>query len=452
MKHRLKITIVAILAFCLLAISSCETEFFNPNNPTEDVIFDSKDGLYALSIGLKQYFTTTVLRQVIEAPGLTARELGVTNTYLNINELARGGTELPPESGGITNPWVYLLRAKGMAESILSNVGNVSLSDKTASGLVAYGKFYKAMCLGYLISMWEQTIITNSVDGDASFSDRATVLAEAIRLLTEASDAITPPNGNDISADFISKVLGPDINLLKCINAYLSRYSLMAENYNDAITYADAVLDDGSAPATSMYTYDANNVNPIWFRIEPGAPDLKPQWNFGLVGSYIPEPGDGRVGFYLGDSAGFANADAGGQALAEALGFWTTNLSPIPVYLDGEMLLNKAEAHARLNQLADAVTNLNLVREKTDHPLGVNAALPAWTGNASSQDDILEEIYKNRAIELFLTGLRFEDSRRHHPNLDPSVDNLTNERNRNFYPYPSIERENNPSTPADPTI
>jgi len=333
MKYKPKKTIVAILAFCLLAISSCETEFFNPNNPTEDVIFESKDGLYALSIGLNQYFSTTVLRQVIEAPGLTTRELGVTNTYLNINELAKGGTELPPESGGITNPWVYLLRAKGMTESILSNVGNVSLSTETATGLVAYAKFYKAMCLGYLISMWDQTIITNSVDGDASFSDRATVLAEAIRLLTEARDAI---NNNAISADFISNVLGTEINLLKSINAYLSRYSLMAGNYNDAITHADAVLNDGSAPASSMYTYDANNVNPIWFRIEPGAPDLKPQLNFGLVGPYVPEVGDGRVGFYLGDSAGFANADAGGQALAQALGFWTTSTSPIPVYLDGE--------------------------------------------------------------------------------------------------------------------
>lgn len=116
------------------------------------------------------------------------------------------------------------------------------------------------------------------------------------------------------------------------------------------------------------------------------------------------------------------------------------------------MLLNKAEAYARLNQLPDAVINLNLVREKTNDPLGVNAGLAAWTGDVNSQTDILEEIYKNRSIEMFLTGMRFEDSRRFHPNLDPAVDNLTNERNRNHYPYPSIERDNNANTPADPPI
>ncbi|MFQ5636396.1 MAG: RagB/SusD family nutrient uptake outer membrane protein [bacterium] len=449
MKHRAKQTIVAIFALFVLALTSCDTDFVNPNNPTEDVIFESKEGLFALSIGLNQYFTTTVLRQVIEAPGITTRELGVTNTFLNINELARGSTELPPESGGITNPWVTLLRAKGMAESLIAGVDAIDLAPGTRSGLLAYGNFYKAICLGYLSGMWEQAVINNSPDGDAAFSDRATVLAEAINLLTEARDAI---NANPISDDFKSSVLGDNFNMLKSVNAFLSRFSLMAGNYNDTITHADAVLNDASAPASSVYNYDANNVNPIWFRINPGASDLKPQTNFGLLGPFVPEPGDGRIAFYLGADAGTANIDAGGQPLSQALGFWTTSTSPIPVYLQGEMLLNKAEAYARLNQLPDAVSNLNLVREKTDDPLGVNAGLAAWTGDVNSQTDILEEIYKNRAIELFLNGTRFEDSRRFHPNLNPAVDNLTNERNRNFYPYPSIERDNNPNTPADPAI
>ena len=449
MEYRAKLGFVATLALFMLLVTSCESEFTNPNNPTEDVIFDSKEGLYALSIGLNQYFTTTVLRQVIEAPGITTRELGVTNTFLNINELATGGTEMPPEGGSITDPWVTLHRAKGMAESLIAGVDDVELAPGTRSGLLAFSNFYKAMCLGYLISMWEQAIITNSPDGDAAFSDRATVLAETISLLTDARDAIT---ADPISDDFKSTVLGSDINLLKSINAYLSRYSLMAGNYSDAITYADAELNDASTPVSSVFNYDANNVNPIWFRAGSAGPDLKPQTDFGLLDPYVPDSTDGRIGFYLGADVGNANADAGGQPLSELLGFFATQTSSIPVYLKGEMLLNKAEAYARLNQLPNAVINLNLVREKTDDPLDVNAGLAAWTGDESSQADILEEIYKNRSIELFLTGLRFEDSRRFHPDLDPSVDNLTNERNRNYYPYPSIERDNNPNTPVDPSI
>ncbi len=449
MKYRTHKAFIVCITLMGLMLTACETDFLNPNNPTEDVIFGSKDGLYALAIGLNQYYTTTVLRQVVEAPGITTRELGVTNTFLNINELARGGTELPPESGGITNPWVVILRAKGMAESIIAGVPNVELAPGTRSGLLAYGHLYKAMCLGHLAVMWEQGIINNSADGNAAFSDRSAVLAEAISLLRAARDVL---DGEDASDDFNANVLGPDLNLSKTINALLSRYSLMTGNYADAIAFADAVLNDPSLPDVSVFNYDANNVNPIWSRINPAATDLKPQTNFGLVGTYVPEAGDGRIGFYLGEDAGTANIDAGGQPISQGLGFWSTSTSSIPVYLHGEMLLNKAEAHARLSQLSDAVTNLNLVREKTDDPLGINASLAAWGGDGNSESAVLEEIYKNRAIELFLTGMRLEDSRRFHPNLDPAANNLTNERNRNFYPYPSIERDNNPNTPADPQI
>ena len=428
--------------------SACETEFENPNNPTEDVVLETKDGLFALATGIRQYYSITVLRQVIEAPGITTRELGVTNTFLNINELAKGGAELPAESGGITNPWVNLLRAKGMTESLITGANSVDLSPGSRSGLLAYGNLFKAMCLGNLIQMFEQAPINNSEDGTAPFSDRATVLAECISLLEEARDALT---ATPMSDEFKSTVLWADINLQKTINAFLSRYQLLVGNYSGAITAADAVLNASDA-TNSMWVYDANNQNPIWNRTVNSA-DLNPQSNFGLVGAFIPEAGDGRTDFYLGADAGNANADAGGQALSEMLGFFASSTSPIPIYLPGEMMLNKAEAYARQDELDDAVTQLNLVRQKNDDDLGVNANLPAWTGNETSKSDILDEIYKNRSIELFLTGLRFGDNKRFYPNfVVPSAANTTNQRNRNFYPYPTIERENNPNTPQDPAI
>ncbi len=428
---------------------ACETEFENPNNPTEDVVLGTKDGLFALAIGIRQYYSVTALRQVIEAPGITTRELGVTNTFLNINELARGGAELPGESGGITNPWVTLLRAKGMAESLIAGANTVELTDGTRSGLLAYGNFFKAMTLGYLIQMFEQVPIDNSADGAAPFNDRASVLAECIALLEEANTILgsVPP-----SDEFNSTVLWLDINLVKSISAFLSRYHLLAGNYAEAIAAADAVINDSSIPENSFWVYDANNQNPIWNRTVNSA-DLNPQTNFGLTGALIPEAGDGRVNFYLGADAGTANADAGGQPLSEMLGFFGDGTSPIPIYVYGEMLLIKAEAYARQNQLSDAVTQLNLVRQKNNDPIGVNANLGAWTGDVNNQVDILEEIYRNRSIEMFLTGMRLEDSRRIHPNFQvPLEANTTNERNRNFYPYPTIERENNPNTPADPDI
>jgi hypothetical protein len=448
MKNIKIFTIIGALVISSGLFTACDTEFENPNNPTEDVVLGTKEGLFALATGIRQYYSVTALRQVIEAPGITTRELGVTNTFLNINELAKGGAELPAESGGITNPWVNLLRAKGMAESLIQGANEVELSPGTKSGVLAYGNLFKAMTLGALINMFEQVPINNAANGAAEFSDRATVLATCISLLEEAKSAIAT---NPISDEFKATVLWSDMNLEKTVNAFLSRYYLMAGNYSESINAANAVLNNSDA-TNSMWIYDANNQNPIWNRTVNSA-DLNPQTNFGLVGPYIPEAGDGRIDFYLGANAGFANADAGGQALSEMIGFFGTNTSPIPIYLKGEMMLNKAEAFARQNQLSDAVTQLNLVRQKNDDPLGLNANLPAWTGDENSQNAILEEIYRNRAIELFLTGLRFADSKRFHPDFAvPTAANTTNERNRNYYPYPTIERENNPNTPTDPSI
>lgn len=254
-----------------------------------------------------------------------------------------------------------------------------------------------------------------------------------------------------MSAEFESTVLWAALSLPKTINAFLSRYHLLAGNYAASIVAADVVLNDADA-INSMWVYDANNPNPIWNRTV-NSPDLNPQTNFGLLGAYLPEVGDGRIAFYLGATADSALSTAGGQALSKMLGFFAESTASIPIYLPGEMLLNKAEAYARDSKLSKAVIQLNLVRQKTTDPLGVNADLPAWTGDATSQTKILEEIYKNRSIEMFLTGMRHEDSRRFHPNFKVPTDaNTTNERNRNFYPYPTIERANNPNTPANPAI
>ncbi|RYZ49533.1 MAG: RagB/SusD family protein, partial [Chitinophagaceae bacterium] len=72
---------------------------------------------------------------------------------------------------------------------------------------------------------------------------------------------------------------------------------------------------------------------------------------------------------------------------------------------------------------------------------GVGADLPQINGPLTQQQ-ILNEIYRQRSIELFMSGLRLEDMRR--------FDRPVAERRRNFLPYPFLERDNNTNTPADP--
>lgn len=93
--------------------------------------------------------------------------------------------------------------------------------------------------------------------------------------------------------------------------------------------------------------------------------------------------------------------------------------------------------------LTAAVSELNVVLQKTAgaDAWGIGANLPAYSGGTTA-NEILDEIYKQRCIELFLSGLRLEDSRR--------FARPASERGRDFMPYPFIERDNNSSTPDDP--
>ena len=428
-----------------LLTTACEKDFTNINAPADNQVFLSKDGLIAVSIGMGQHFSTSTLAPVVEIPGLTTREFGVTSTFVTPMELAMGGEALGGENAGVIRLWSRLLRDKGMAEEIIANVDDVELESGTKSGIKAYAKFFKAMTLGYLVQNFEQAPINNSIDG-ATFNSRQEVLAECISLLNSAiSDIATDP----ISDEFETKVLA-NIDLENTLYAYLARYNLFAENYQAAIDAADNV----DLTSISEWWYDASeNKNPVYVFAVEGAPDTYPQDNFGLQGSLIPEVGDGRIAFYLSPLDSTASLELGGQDIEYAAGFFSNADSKIPVYLPGEMLLIKAEAYVGLGDLPNAVVNIDAVRTKTDDVFGVNAGLAAWTGNATDEDAVLDEIFRNRSIELFMSGLRLEDSRRIHSDFTPSAAaDVTSERNRNFYPYSYEEQNNNTNCPADPEI
>jgi len=441
MKKLIKIFIVVI---GVLSFTACETDFNNVNQPAENQVLTSSEGLLGVSVGMSKIFATTTLAPIVEIPGLTTREFGNTLTYVTPGELVIGGTMLNSDNAGVTRLWSRLLRDKGMAESILANIDNVEMELGTKAGLSAYAKWFKAMTLGYLIQSFEQAPINNDPSGASIFNSRTEVLAECISLLESANADIA---ANGISDEFLGYI--PNMDLENVVNAFLARYNLFAGNYTAAITAANAV----DLSSMSEWWYDGTATeNPVWSFAVFNDPDTKPQDNFGLTGDFIPEIGDGRIAFYLA-SVDETEVDFGFHDIDNAVGFFNSSSKSIPVYLPGEMLLIKAEAYAMSSDLPNAVININLVREKTDDVFDVNAALGAWTGDENNKSDILDEIFKNRSIELFMSGMRFEDSRRMHPNLTiPAGGDYFIERNRNYYPYPFNERENNPNIPADPSI
>lgn len=427
----------------VLALTSCETDFENPNAATSDQVFSSREGILAATIGMQELYSTSGVRYIVETPAITTREAGITTTFQNMIDLEDGG-DIPNTNSNVVGLWTTMLRVIGIAEDISANASFIDIDPGTQSGLIAYANLYHAMSIGAMAQNYEQVIVATSEE-NPPFISRIDAFNTAVTLLTEAKNLIA---SNPISAEFESEILRGEIDLENTLDAMLARFNLYAGNYDAAIAAASEV----DQTSTSVFTYDSQNLNPIWSRVyQNGTPNFKPRDNFGLPDSFVIDENDGRVDFYL---IPLDELNLNQLPIEDLAGFFLTESDEIPLYLPDEMNLIIAEANLRIASpnTGAAVTALNLVLTDTDDAFGINANLPAYAGD-TSVDALLDEVYKNRRIELFLTGASLEDSRRFgRPEPTPSVQNFDEERNRNFYPYPNTERDNNTSTPADPVI
>lgn len=428
----------------MLVTGCTKLSFDNQNAPTDLEVLNTREGLISLSIGMKQFYATLGLQSLLISPGVTAREVKGITTFTNILELEAGGTALPTFNGNVLGVWSNMLRTMGMAEDIIERTPVVITTDNgLQTGLVAFGKLFKAMSIGGLATAFEQFPIQTNESGNAPFVSRTEGLEEAVKLLDEAVTALgaTPP-----TAEFNTRVLGADIVLLDVINAYRARYNMMLGNYAAALSAANAV----NLTTKSQFVYSIQSPNPVYQQVAV-AINYRPRADFGLPPGFV-NAADGRLSFYLSTP----DAVVGGETLKTLKGFFDAIDKPIPFYLPDEIRLLKAEAIVRSGGLvADAITEINAVRtQSSGDPFGVHANLPVYAGSVTA-NALLLEIYQQRSAELFLQGLRMEDSRRFARPDPPSNVNpvpVTFERNRNFYPYPDQERLTNPNTPADPAI
>lgn len=437
---KLKYIICSFLGLAaLLHSSSCTKEYINPNAATKTEVLSSPDGLMGLAVGIRREWSvgaTGALYNAIVCNGLSTKELTVLNTGNNtLASLEAGKGSLNGANSTMANLWTSANLVKAYAQQLIDN-SSVIGDAGTKAGVDAYGLFFKALAIGTLAQFWEQVpteVISSNdyIDGRRpTFKPRAAALDEAIAILKQA-DAIIKANAP--SATFNTKV-GTDISLPNAIQAMIARFSLMNGKLDDALAAANAV----SPTVLSVFKYDAVNQNPVYRSGFVSNNVVAGVTNFGLTGALAPEAADGRIAFYLG-----------GTTLSKATGFFKSDLDVIPVYLPSEMTLIKAEVLARQNKIAEAIVELNKIRTKTTDPLNVTAKLAAYSG-AETQGAVLEEIYKQRCIELFLSGLKLDDCRRFGR---PGPNDANFERNRNFYPYPNIERDNNQAnTPADPAV
>jgi hypothetical protein len=432
----MKKIIYIFLAAGAFLLPSCNKEYLNPSTASEEQIVNDVNGLIALANGLQYKYSVT--RQspnytLPTASGLLTKEL-ITLNAGNTDEqlLMQAGGSVQGGNGVLTNLWNQSLLVVSNANIILDNLDIVA-DQGTKGGLQAHAALFKALALGNLAMFWEQAPIT--IEKNAPFVPRTQVLTEAISLLEAASvELAKAPLSLSFTSGIVSRFdVATGIDYPNALNALVARYALMVGDYDKAIAASDLVVKT----SRSGFRHDDISRNTLFESSFSNRNVTEPQDDkFALPAALQTSPADKRIAFFI-NSTGLNKGRAS---------FFTSNSSTLPIYRVGEMYLIKAEALVRKSatNISDAVAELNKVITKVpaNDPLLIGADLPPYSGGMTEQE-VLDEIYKQRCIELYLSGLRFEDSRRFgRPQSERG--------NRNFMPYPFTERDNNTSTPTDP--
>ena len=423
-KQIIRIAIHASAAAVLLFFVSCKKNYLNPNAATEQQVFSSPQGLTGVSVGLQRVYTAgraSSLYNRVTINGLVTKELTVLNQG-NTGEyqLQLGGGSVDGTNSLMSGLWTSSNKIIYDADKVIA--GANGLADKAyASGLIGYSSIFKALAIGDLSMFWEK--IPADIGKNVSFIDRAQGFAKAIAVIDNALTAI---NANAISSSFIANIPA-GIDIPNTLHALKARFSLFMNNYAQALSEANAA----SLTVKSTFNFTSVNLNPI-FETHTSTNNVcaaVDTTTLGLPAGLQPDPNDKRLKFYTTSAYN-----------SKIKGFAVASTTAWPVYLPGEMTLIKAEAYARQStpDIVNALIELNKIVTKTpaSDPYGVGADLPPLVGPFTPAQ-LLDQIYKHRSIELYMSGLKLEDMRRFgRPN---------SERTRNFLPYPFLERDNNPN-------
>lgn len=422
----------------LLLIVSCEKDFDNPNASTPGGAVKTQDGLVNMVVGMKNRFAVnsafgngTVFTS-LTVNGLTTFELSAgPGGNLDFNQLNQGQNAITPNNGIITDLWSNCLQTNYTASLILENLNGIE--DTTIRNNVErYALLYKAMSIGTMVNFWEKVPVET---GDrAVFLDSTAALQVAIGLLNRV---ITLPDASNGSK------LGPEINLRNSALALSARYHLMVGSYDSAILRAAAVDIHPARPAArSVFIYNNQNANPVFLSGFNSQFSYRPNTLMGLDRTVFPFGEDTlRLQRYTVDQNPLQSFGSG---------FWNTDADSIPIYLPGEMLLIQAEAYVRKGDLVNGKIFLDrvLTKRPSQDAFRIGASLDPYAG-PMTQEALLLEIYRNRCVELYMSGLKLADSRRFRR---PGPKDARPERKRNYFPYPQSEALGNSNTPPNPDI
>jgi starch-binding outer membrane protein, SusD/RagB family len=421
------------LVAATLSVAACNLDLTNPNAPTENEIFNTREGIVALAIGLQARYAAGMMDFVYPG-GLITDELGATPAALPSYKDTETGAPMVNTFDAVQTSWHSHYRTVKTANDLIHHAPDVTLGDSTLSGILTISYLFKAMSLGELLQQYKQIPTNTYRIAEPTFVDRGAALANVLALLDSAIAqyrSVLP--GSEFNTAIRAGAPGvPGLDVRNTIFAMIARYQRIAGNAAAARDAADSV----DLSVISAMPFSNQAINPI-FDLSSTAGYVRPVDSLRLQA----EVGDGRLTFLV-----TVAADSGNAQPLDRFAQYTSDSVPVPLYYPGEVMLIRAEALLDLADLSGARAAVNAVRTKCGAPANQpKACLAALADSLLDTDpEVRAEIYRQRRFELFATGLRWEDARRR------GLVGAGSLAHRCWLLYPQSERNVNRNVPPDP--
>jgi starch-binding outer membrane protein, SusD/RagB family len=398
--------LIMLVAFCF---TSCKKDYGNLNSPTADAFLTnaSKSQLNNLVSGTESAMRNS-LGFYLDNVSIIGREIyRYSNSDPRYYTDLLGANDAQLQSTGfyIVNVWASRYRVVKNCNLLIEAAGKSTLiTDAEKKGYTGFAKTIKAYQLlltlnltytnGIRIDVADPDNLGPIVGYDQSLAAIASLLDEAKTDLTAAQVAFPLSSGfagfNDAAG------------LTKVNRALAARVAVYRKQWGPALTaLAGSFFDLNGNFNTGVFnvfsTGSGDQLNPAFY----------PQNSAGEARATHPSyatditPNDDRI-----NKAPLRTVPISNSGLTSNRDVWvyTSGTAPVPIIRNEELILINAEANIQNNNLTDALTAINTIRNKH--------GLTDYSG-AITQAALITEMLHQRRYSLFFEGHRWIDLRRY---------------------------------------
>lgn len=397
-----------------LVLSSCTIDDSinqSPNAINQEAV-NSVDGVYGLSIAMqvaagdfycsdRSRISSIFAWQMCAPPGLGRPQPEGWNTYQM------------QEDGPPNDLWQQTgYRGVKVTTDIMAFVPGLSFGTNNVqiqNSIIGMAETYRALFFGEMAALYGSIPIDINELEPATFVTQRVAYDKVQELLSDALTKFADAGAYDRDLNF-----GGDGALwTAAVHTLKARFHLHMGEYSDALTEANLGIASADGNVYAQYSTSANEYSPWghWTNTEVGEPIRCEATFMRMLNS---EAGDTRIAEYFTPNDdnefwgfavhGEANADSNELDASKTChllkyGGYGDNF---PIVSYEENILIRAECKARTGDVPGAVQDVNLIRTA--------AGLPDFA--STDKQEVIDEILKQKNLQLFLEGQAYNDMRR----------------------------------------